>query len=179
MNQRLIFLAVILIGTNFSAFGQKCNPSDSEILLKELGSMVKDIPDSKEKCQALIKKIQEWQKEKLQAMEKMKLRITRPTDKSKVTMRSAIEGIAPDVQTKVWVIVHPIETSEYWVQPKTTVKEDKAWKVMVYIGDTPDKGKEFEIMAVGNPKSSIKEADRLTDWPEGEWKSQVIEVTRK
>lgn len=37
----------------------------------------------------------------------------------------------------------------------------------------------FEIMAVANPKNSLKEGDKLKEWPEAKWRSQVIEAIRK
>jgi hypothetical protein len=40
-------------------------------------------------------------------------------------------------------------------------------------------GKYFEIIAVANPKAALKEGDVLSQWPEAQLRSQVIEVTRK
>lgn len=82
---------------------------------------------------------------------------------------------------KVWVVIHPMEASDYWVQPSLTVKNDGTWKVMIYVGRPGriDVGKQFEVMAVANPKVNLKEGDVLSGWPEAEWKSEVIELIRK
>ena len=92
-----------------------------------------------------------------------------------------MEGTVTDSNVRVWVIVHPMEVSDYWVQPSITVKENGSWKVKIYIGrpGSVDVGKQFEIMAVANPKDNLKEGDVLSGWPEAQAKSQVIEVTRK
>lgn len=113
--------------------------------------------------------------------QQLNLRITAPLDKAKVLERPYVEGTVADSNVKVWVIVHPMEVSDYWVQPSVTVKETGSWKVKIYIGrpGSIDVGKQFEIMAVANPKMSIKEGDVISGWPDAQAKSQVIEVTRK
>jgi hypothetical protein len=113
--------------------------------------------------------------------EQLNLRITAPLDKAKVPERPYVEGTVADSNARVWVIVHPMEVSDYWVQPSVTVKETGAWKVKIYIGrpGTIDVGKQFEILAVANPKIRIKEGDVISEWPDAKFKSQVIEVTRK
>jgi hypothetical protein len=109
------------------------------------------------------------------------IRITAPTDKTHVSDRPAVEGTVTDSQDRVWVIVHPLEVSDYWVQPSVTVREDGTWKVIPYIGRPggADIGKEFELMAVANPKAPLKEGLVLSGWPEAQARSQVVEVTRK
>lgn len=113
--------------------------------------------------------------------QQLNLRIKSPLDKSKVPERPYVEGTVTNFNAKVWVIVHPMEGSDYWVQPSISVKEDGSWKVKIYIGrpGSDDVGKQFEIMAVANPKDNLKEGDVLSGWPDAQTKSQVIEVTRK
>lgn len=107
--------------------------------------------------------------------------ITSPVENEQVIELPIVEGTVSDSAAKVWVIVHPMEVSDYWVQQAVTMKEGGKWKVQIHIGRSGnvDVGKHFEIVAVANPKSSLKEGDRLTEWPEAQWKSQVIEVLRK
>lgn len=117
----------------------------------------------------------------VKGQQQVNLRITDPEDKTKVPIRPYIEGTTTDINSKVRVIVHPMEVSDYWVQPNVSVKENGSWKVKIYIGrpGSIDVGKQFEIMAVANPKKSIKEGDVLSGWPDSQAKSQIIEVTRK
>ena len=109
------------------------------------------------------------------------IQITAPADNEQVGELPIIEGTVSDSTAKVWVIVHPMEVSDSWVQPPVTMREGGKWKVQIHIGrpGAVDVGKHFEIVAVANPKSGLKEGDKLKGWPEAKWKSQVIEVTRK
>ena len=109
------------------------------------------------------------------------LRIVSPADNDRVDARPMIRGIAPTAEAKVWIVVHPLETSDYWVQPRMTVKKDRTWKVKIYLGTegTADSGKEFELLAVANPKAKLSEGLRLSDFPEAKWKSDVLSLTRK
>lgn len=110
-----------------------------------------------------------------------KIEIKSPPDNSKVPERPTVEGTIIDPSANISVVVHPMETSDYWVQPDVSIKKDGNWKVKIYIGrpGNLDIGKQFEIMAVGNPYSKLKEGDILSGWPDVEWKSPVIEVTRR
>lgn len=77
------------------------------------------------------------------------------------------------------MIILPMETSEYWVQPKVTISDGK-WQVMVYIGreGSIDVGKQFAVMAIADPTNTLKEGDKLSFWPEAKVKSQLVTVTR-
>ena len=185
----LMVFMVFLVGTVSVLSGQTSTTMDApapalaRALLDELGSMLREIPETKEDCQALLKRIKDWQAKKLKELDEAPkmLRITAPPDKSQVLERPFVEGRVADPNVRVWVIVHPMEVGDYWVQPSVTIKEDGAWKVKIYIGrpGNIDVGKQFEIMAVANPKVELKEGKVLKGWPEAQWKSQVIEVTRK
>jgi hypothetical protein len=109
------------------------------------------------------------------------IRIAFPLDKSEQPSRSYVEGNISDPLTTVWVVVHPIETGAFWVQPIAGVKKNGDWKTLMYLGRTGniDVGKRFEIMAVAKPKVALNEAEVLNEWPEAQWRSQMIEVIRK
>jgi len=109
------------------------------------------------------------------------LSIVAPRNGDTVPERSYVSGQVAKPNAEVWVIVHPMEVSDYWVQPRTTVKEDGSWKVSVYIGrpGTIDMGRHFEVRAVANPKKRLKEGAVLDSWPAAQWKSEVLEVVRK
>ena len=113
------------------------------------------------------------------------LRILTPLDNAQVPIRPLVEGSItnPKSTDEVWVVVHPIETSDFWIQPKVTIREKGRWSVAIYIGrpGSIDVGKSFEIMAVANPKTSeqLKEGQVLRDWLPAEAKSEVIKLTRE
>jgi hypothetical protein len=109
------------------------------------------------------------------------LLLTAPLDGAQVSWRPFVEGTVADPTANVWVIVHPMEVSDFWVQPPTSVREDRHWKVQIYIGrpGTVDVGKYFEIRAVANPCARLYEGKVLTGWPAAECESQLIEVIRE
>lgn len=109
------------------------------------------------------------------------IQITSPHDGSEVLWRTYAEGKISDLDAEVWVIVHPMDVSAYWVQPSVSVKEDGTWKVQIYLGraEDIDVGKKFEIVAVANPSDVFSEADILGGWPDAQWSSQVVTVTRE
>jgi TIR domain len=109
-----------------------------------------------------------------------KLRLTAPNDEDQVPWRPYVKGTVTDPSASVWVIVHPQDVPGYWVQPAITIREFGAWAVRIYIGRSGnlDVNKHFEIMAVANPKEILKEGLVLSQWPDAELKSQVIELTR-
>lgn len=91
-----------------------------------------------------------------------------------------VEGTVGDAKATVWVIIHPMEVGDYWVQPRVTMREAETWKVMAYFGEPgrAHAGKRFEIMAVRNPKERLSEGNKLAFWPDAEQASHVVEVIR-
>jgi len=108
------------------------------------------------------------------------LQISKPGSGS-VNWRPIVEGRVADPKADVWVIVHPLGLSSYWVEPPVTVLKDGTWQVQVYIGRAGDidKDKEFEIMAIANPTQSLAEGQVLSEWPSAKWRSDVVRVVRK
>ncbi|MFZ4526057.1 MAG: hypothetical protein ACOYOE_11030 [Chlorobium sp.] len=81
---------------------------------------------------------------------------------------------------EVWIIVHPRETSDYWVQSTVTVRDER-WNGRIAIGRASviDSGKHFEIMAVADPEQPLAEAQVYKEWPSARWKSPIVSITRK
>ncbi len=107
--------------------------------------------------------------------------ISSPTDGSPVGQRPIVKGTVSDPNASVWVVVHPLEVSDYWVQPRITVRDSGSWKVQIHIGrpGSVDVGKLFEVRAVANPEVELREAKVLGGWPRAAAISNVIEVIRK
>jgi hypothetical protein len=110
-----------------------------------------------------------------------RVEITSPADGGVAPSRLLVQGTSSDSSASVWLIVHPLEMSDYWVQPRVSVQEKGRWAVSAYIGRPggEDAGKQFELLAVANPKDPLKEGEVLENWPEAEARSQVVIVTRK
>jgi len=105
------------------------------------------------------------------------LSITAPEDGASVPEKPLVRGIVADAAANVWVVVHPMEVPDYWVQPRVTVSGDGRWTVQVHIGrpGTEDVGRYFEVMAV----AQLDEGKVLPDWPGAQWKSRVLLWTRR
>lgn len=67
------------------------------------------------------------------------LRIKVPVQNERVPERPFVERTLSDPKATVWVIVHPMEISNYWVQPTVSVMENSTWKVKIYVG-RPEQG---------------------------------------
>lgn len=112
--------------------------------------------------------------------EQLTVTIQDPADSVQVAHRQEIKGKVSDPNADVWIVIHPIESSGFWVQPPVTVKDDGSWRVVVYFGEEGSKhvGTRFEVRAFANPIGNIAEG-KTTQWPKATAKSNVIEVTRK
>jgi hypothetical protein len=108
-------------------------------------------------------------------------RITAPGQNARVPWRQFVEGTVSDRKAIVWVIVHPMETMGWWVQPAISVKEDFSWRVEIYVGrpGNVDRGKCFEIRAVVDPKARLEEGMVLDALPKAECESQIVEIIRE
>ena len=98
-----------------------------------------------------------------------------------VNWRPVVEGRVTDSKANVWVIVHPVGLSSYWIQPPVTVQRNGTWRVPVYIGRAGDidTGKEFEIMAIADPQESLSEGQVFSAWPKAKWRSDIVTVVRR
>ena len=104
--------------------------------------------------------------------------ITTPSDNNYVEERPIVRGTI-NPSAPVWVIVHPVKTSNYWVQPISTVNGTN-WSAQIYIGrpGSIDVGKHFEIKAFSVANNNLTEGVVLGRWPDAKDNSQVIEVIR-
>jgi hypothetical protein len=76
------------------------------------------------------------------------------------------------------VVVRPLETRDFWVHPKPSIKANREWESFIYLGSdgTSHVGKVFELRAIPNPVDTLKEALIFPGWPRAERKSDVIRV---
>jgi hypothetical protein len=110
-----------------------------------------------------------------------RIAIILPTNSSSVSERPIVEGTVSSSKAIVWVIVHPLEVSDYWVQPLASVQGKDSWRTQIHVGrpGDADVGKLFEIRAVANPKAVLREGLVLNQWPEAVAVSNAVTVTRK
>ena len=107
--------------------------------------------------------------------------ITEPKNEDSVSEYPVFKGQVADPNAQVWIVVHPMEIAEYWVQQPVTVSSNGSWETQPNIGrpGNVDDGKRFEVMAIVNPESPLTTGDKLKIWPEAQGQSDVIRVTRQ
>lgn len=107
------------------------------------------------------------------------LTIDSPSEGQNVTWRTEVKGAVVGARN-VWVIVHAMERSDYWVQPKATINKNGQWKANIYVGNETDTAniRDFEIKAISDPAEKIAEGDVLDIWPAGKLNSNVVKVFR-
>ena len=115
------------------------------------------------------------------ASQEIDILIQSPHNQAEVDRPAKVEGTVSNINANIYLIVHPEGVPEYWVQPRAIVNEKGIWTSKVYLGrpENVDPKKYYEIMAVANPISSIKESDVLKNWPTAKGASQIIQVRRK
>ena len=59
--------------------------------------------------------------------QQISLTLNRPSENEKVPERPFVQGTVSDPKATIWVIVHPMDTSNFWVQPSVSVKQDLPW----------------------------------------------------
>lgn len=107
------------------------------------------------------------------------IRIDVPKDKQAVGDLADVEGKVSDPKAKVWVIVRPKGSREFYVQPEVVVGRSGGWSCMAYIGRRgQDFLKQFQIRAVANPEVDLSEGKVLSSWPPAELSSEVITVVK-
>jgi len=190
MTKRILQATALIVGiasivptTLYAHEEDQTRVCDAEALLRELGEKLKDIPKRKSRCLVLLEDISAWQQEKLKRLEALTdaITITGPEEGDEVPEHPTVSGTVCDTQARVWVVVHPMEVADYWIQPSVAVKADGTWRAVPYIGRPGDidKDKHFEVRAVANPREPLKEGMILGGWPQALWASEVIELVRK
>jgi hypothetical protein len=112
------------------------------------------------------------------------LRIVAPANGSVAAMRVdvvvATEGQESD-RSDLVVLVHPLATPDYWVQPKGSWAKKGKWKTLVHLGRPGDidVGKEYEIAAFVGLLSPLAEGDVLKDWPTARARSETVRLKRR
>ena len=106
--------------------------------------------------------------------------IDEPKDGNAVSWRPVVSGSVSMPNARVWLVVHPLQTAQYWVQPRVTVMQDGSWRTQAYIGEEHENvGQRFELMAVVEQSGNLRDGLVLQSWPTGEARSDVLLVTRR
>jgi len=105
--------------------------------------------------------------------------ILSPASGDRVAPLEILRGTVSNRSTDIWVVIHPLNTAAYWVQPKVT-EIGGTWSSLAFFGRSSriDAGKGFEIRAVVSPRGALREGDILPAWPDAASVSRPVRVVR-
>jgi hypothetical protein len=106
--------------------------------------------------------------------------IFEPKSGSIVAYEFNISGTVPRGITDVWIVVNPVGSDEFWVQPKATIVKNGWWRGQAFMGrpGLEDLGKNFKVRAFYNTLEILREGDVLESWPSASHYSEIVEVIR-
>ncbi|GJL65937.1 MAG: hypothetical protein NPIRA05_09080 [Nitrospirales bacterium] len=109
------------------------------------------------------------------------LEITTPSNGDVGEWRTIVTGRVSQPLADVWIVVRPLETRNFWIQPKPTIHKNGEWETRIYLGGkgVSHIGKVFDLRAVANPTDSLQEGLVLPGWPRAESKSNIVRIARK
>ncbi len=118
---------------------------------------------------------------RVQASDGVVVQISRPSDESLVTASQQVAGRVSNGSDDVWVVVHPVGTSAYWIQPRVNVEADGDWVVTGHFGreSATDSGLAFELMAIVGPYLRVHEGQILDRWPQARFASPLVRLRRR
>jgi hypothetical protein len=98
------------------------------------------------------------------------------TDATTLTASGSVDKACAEA----WVVVHPVGSTEYYVQAPPTVGNDGRWLATARLGEAGQgSGQTFELVAFANPEPKLAEGQVLTTWPNAQARSDVVAVARK
>ncbi|MCE5315460.1 MAG: hypothetical protein ABFD49_10765 [Armatimonadota bacterium] len=175
MLKKLAVLAVIAV-TSVSLGCQ-----DSQIQSSAQDRATEQKAEASQASKPLPSKQQASDNESATNSKTLRISITSPGNNDSVPERTnvccAVKGSGVNV---VAVVIRPMETNDYWVQPEAQLDEQNSWSTLAYFGRPGDIdiGKKFEVRAFANPKSDLKEGDVLSGWPKAQAVSPTVQVER-
>ena len=107
--------------------------------------------------------------------------ITTPTNGAAVCARHQVAGRVSGPTTaaamgKVWVVVHPKLTPDYWVQQSADVGENGDWNQYPYFGEAGQHvGAPYEIKAFAAPSIALRVGQILAGWPPAAFQSALVD----
>lgn len=105
--------------------------------------------------------------------------ITSPTTNTTVEMVDQIRGYVSDPTAKVWLVIHPLQSSDCWIQQAVIVEADGSWASMARFGEnnSAHRGLPYEIRALANPIQTLSKG-RTACWPSAKAVSRALYVRR-
>lgn len=96
-----------------------------------------------------------------------------------VDVHEIISGRISIKNTHLWIVIHPIETQDCWVQLPVSINKAGEWIASVQFGEktSAHNGKKFEVRALAD-KNNVLKPGRTRCWPKVAYQSASIYVER-
>jgi hypothetical protein len=112
------------------------------------------------------------------------INIISPSDRTSVCWRTMVRGKISKSNLQVFILIHPMATDKFWVQPIPNMRSDGRWEAYCFFGEQNQGiGEPFEIIAVASGNRNLfRRGDTLPspmpDNPQIVVKSKPVTVTR-
>lgn len=105
--------------------------------------------------------------------------ISRPSPKSVVLQEVVVAGKVANATT-VWIAVRSKINGLVWIQPPILVQDNGDWIGVIYVGNPSKKseGYTYQVRAFVSPFDKLISGEVLSDWPEAELSSPIVDVLR-
>lgn len=110
--------------------------------------------------------------------------IISPTENGNVSSRNIVKGTSTNISgsnLNIYVLVCPIESQEWWVQPNVKLLSNGNWSTNAFFGDQAnlqkDSGKKFMITVIAT-STKLERGRTLEDIPENVYQVDITEVVR-
>jgi hypothetical protein len=111
----------------------------------------------------------------------LRVDIQSPKPNQEVGVEAMVTGKVSDPQSRVYVLVRPMKTRDWWVQQTPAPpSHDGSWQVRCSFGTPTEGGGEpYEIIAIASKKRlALKEDQKFEDIPDLGVTSDVVTVKR-
>lgn len=90
---------------------------------------------------------------------------------------SSLQGRVDSSCAEVWLIVHPVGTLDFYVQPKATVRSNGTWLGKIELREIGGSDRKvFEVLALANLSEALEPDQKLSGWPEASAHSDVVVI---
>lgn len=112
-------------------------------------------------------------------LNKVQVQIDSPQQNAEVLMEHPVKGKVSNPKVRVYVLVHPLKTNQWWVQRlPSPPNQDGSWRTVCFFGtETQGAGEEFEVLAIAT-NDSLSEGTTLKELPQCGARSDIVTVKR-
>jgi len=111
------------------------------------------------------------------------LKISEPNNGQEVSVREWVRGKLSDTSYEVYILIHPMATVSWWVQPLPSINSDGTWEAYCFFGEeTVGIGESFEIIAIATKEKGVLRSGQqlpIDKIPTDAIRSPIVRVIRR